>query len=213
MQYSALVIDLDGTLLVGDEVPQANVLALRAARDAGLRVIIATARWSQFALRSGGRPGIDEPVIACSGAQVYDPALPGDVFDRRLPADFVEALYAICNEERCIATVTVNDHVQIKMEGQPKRQYLAAEMRWTSALRLDDDDLPRIVAIHGSRCSERIRKELWEPYADAVNILDSIGPTGESHSHHNRKAGNQGRRAASGLRAPGARPSACRCIR
>ena len=179
MKYSALAIDLDGTLLVGDAVPQANVDAVRAARDAGLRVIIATARWSQFALRIGGQLGIDGPVIACSGAQVYDPALPGDVFDRRLPADFVEALFAICNEERCIATVTVNDHVQIKMEGEPERRYLAAEMRWTSALRLAADDLPRIVAIQGSRCSERIRKELREPFADTVNILDSIGPTGK----------------------------------
>ncbi len=179
MEYAALAIDLDGTLLVGDELPRANILAVRAARDAGLRVIIATARWSQFAVRIGRRLGIDGPVIACSGAQVFDPALGGDVFDRRLPVDFAEALYAICNAERCIATVTLGDQVQIKMDGRPERRYLAAEMRWTPALHLQPGDLPRVAAIQGSRCGERIRRELREPFRDRVNVLDSIGPTGK----------------------------------
>ena len=179
MEYSALAIDLDGTLLVGDELPRANIEAVGAARDAGLRIIIATARWSQFALRIGERLGIDGPVIACSGAQVFDPALGGDVFDRRLPVDFVDALYAICNAERCIATVTLDDHVQIKMDGPPEQRYLAAEMRWTPMLRLQPGVLPRVAAIQGSRCGERIRRELREPFRDRVNVLDSIGPTGK----------------------------------
>lgn len=179
MKYAALAIDLDGTLLVGDEVPQANADAIRAALKAGLRVVIATARWSQFALRLGKELDIDGPVIACSGAQVYDPALPGDVYDRRLPQDFVEALYAICNEERCIATVTLGDHVEIKMDGRPEQRYLAAEMRWTEELRLRDADLPRVAAVQGGRCSERIRRELAKPFRQTVNVMDSIGPTGK----------------------------------
>ena len=179
MQFSALAIDLDGTLLVGDEVPEANVNAVRAALDAGLEVIIATARWSHYALDLGKRLGIDGPVIACSGAQVFDPALPGDVFDRRLPVDFVEALYAICNEERCIATVTLSDEVEIKMDGRPEQRYLAPEMRWTDRLRLVNGNVPRIAAIQGSRCGDRIRRELKEPFRDTVAVLDSIGPTGK----------------------------------
>lgn len=179
MKYAALAIDLDGTLLVGDEVPQTNVDGIRAALDAGLQVIIATARWSQFAVRLGGELGIEGPVIACSGAQVYDPALPGDVFDRRLPAEFVEALYEICNIERCIATVTLSDHVEIKMDGRPDQRFLSPEMRWTDRLRLRNGNVPRIAAIQGSRCGERIRRELEEPFRESVAILDSIGPTGK----------------------------------
>ena len=179
MRYTALAIDLDGTLLVGDEVPEANAVAVRAALDAGLKVVIATARWSHFALGLGERLGIQGPVIACSGAQVRDPALPGDVFDRRLPADFVEALYAICNEERCIATVTLSEHVEIKMDGRPEPRHLAAEMRWTERLRLRSGNVPRIAAIQGSRCCARIRRELEEPFRDTVAVLDSIGPTGK----------------------------------
>ncbi len=180
MKYAALAIDLDGTLLVGDDVPQANVQAIRAALAAGLRVIIATARWSQFALRLGGELGIDGPVIACSGAQVYDPALPGDVFDRRLPRDFVEALYAICNEERCIATITLDEHVEIKMDGQPNQRFMSPEMRWAQSLQLEGrNNLPRVAAVQGSHCGERIRRELGEAFRGTVNIVDSIGPTGK----------------------------------
>ena len=36
MQFKALAIDLDGTLLVGEKIPPDNVVAVRAARDAGL---------------------------------------------------------------------------------------------------------------------------------------------------------------------------------
>ncbi|MXW48921.1 MAG: HAD hydrolase family protein, partial [Gammaproteobacteria bacterium] len=43
--YRVLAFDLDGTLLVGEHLPPANRDALRAARDAGYRIIIATARW------------------------------------------------------------------------------------------------------------------------------------------------------------------------
>jgi Cof subfamily protein (haloacid dehalogenase superfamily) len=179
MPFEALAIDLDGTLLVGDEVPPANVQALRDARDAGLKIIIATARWSHFALRLANEIGIGGPVIACSGAQVYDPDSGEDVFDRRLPEDFVAALYQICNAERCIATVTVGDHVKIKMDGRPDQAFLTDEMCWVDGLAYDASDLPRVAAIQGSGCSARIRAELNDAYADRVSILDSIGPTGK----------------------------------
>ena len=42
MQYKALAIDLDGTLLVGEDLPPDNIAALRAARDAGFKIIIAS---------------------------------------------------------------------------------------------------------------------------------------------------------------------------
>lgn len=179
MRYKALAIDLDGTLLVGEDIPEANVRAVRAARDAGLKVIIATARWSHIALRIEQQLQIEGPVIACSGAQVYDPHLDEDVFDHRLPADFVTRLYDICNEERCIATITVGDHVQIKMDGKPTGPLLGSEMRWVPGLSMDAADLPRVAAIQGSTCNARIRAELSDAFADSVNIFDSIGPSGK----------------------------------
>ncbi len=178
MKYKALAIDLDGTLLVGDDVPEENVEAIRAARDRGIKVIIATARWSQYALRIAGKLEIEGPIIACSGAQVHDASTGRDLFDARIPLPGVEALYAICNEERCIATITVNDRVLLKLEGDAGSG-LEAEFKPVRTLVADALDLPRVAAIQGTRCNQRIRDELQERFRDSINVYDSIGPTGK----------------------------------
>ena len=192
MQYKALAIDLDGTLLVGEHIPAENIRAVRAARDRGIGIIIATARWSHMARRVAKELEISGPIIACSGAQVLDPASGKDLFDHRMPLDFVAELYAICNAERCIATVTVNDRVLLKMEGQPDPSLLDAEMQPLPALIPDRTNLPRVAAIQGSRCNERIRAELGARFAHSVNIYDSIGPTGKLILTLTAKAASKG---------------------
>ena len=192
MQYKALAIDLDGTLLVGEHIPAENIRAVRAARDRGIGIIIATARWSHMARRVAKELEISGPIIACSGAQVLDPATGKDLFDHRMPLDFVAELYAICNAERCIATVTVNDRVLLKMEGQPDPNLLDAEIQPLPALIPDRTNLPRVAAIQGSRCNERIRAELGARFAHSVNIYDSIGPTGKLVLTLTAKAASKG---------------------
>jgi len=179
MNYRAFAIDLDGTLLAGEEVPQRNIDALRRAIARGVRVIIATARWKEKALQVQSQLGISETLIACSGAQVFDPAQKHDVFAERLPDDFTRELFAICNAERCIATITGGDSVQVKLEGEPVASMMGDEMRWVSELVVEPGDLPRIGAIQGSRTVARIKDELQAKYAQRINIFDSIGPTGK----------------------------------
>lgn len=178
MGYAALALDLDGTLLVGEELPVENVRALREARDAGYRILIATARWRQMALRIAEEIGVTDPVIACSGAEVYDPATGEDVFDERLPADFAAELFALCDANRCIATVTFSERVLVKLDGGPGTLNLPG-LEWTSALTGADPSPPRVAAIQGSAIVARIRSELEPKYADSVHIADSIGPNGK----------------------------------
>ena len=175
----AFAIDLDGTLLVGEEIPADNIAAIQRADAAGVHVMIATARWSQIAERIGDQLGIKNLIIACSGAQVRDTARGVDIFDHRLPADFTEALFDICNNTRCVATVTFNTDVRLKLDGEPDRSAMGPEMSWVPQLQAEPDNLPRIAAVQGSQCVQRIRDELEAAYADQVNIFDSIGPTGK----------------------------------
>ena len=181
MRYSAFAIDLDGTLLDGETVPQKNIDALKAAIAKGIYVIIATARWKEKALEVQKLLGVSNVLIACSGAQVFDPQNSPDeqdVFSARLPEDFTRELYAICNEERCIATITSGDRVCVKLDGEPNAGMMGPEMSWAPALDVNPDDLPRIGAIQGSKAVARIKDELQAKYASKVNIFDSIGPTG-----------------------------------
>ena len=178
MSYRAYAIDLDGTLLAGESVPQKNIDALKAAAAQGVTIIIATARWKEKALEVQELLGISNTLIACSGAQVYDPKTGEDVFSARLPEGFTRELFAICNEERCIATITGGDAVQVKLEGEPVASMMGPEMSWVSTLEVDPEDLPRIGAIQGSAAVARIKDELQAKYLSSVNIFDSIGPTG-----------------------------------
>ena len=192
MTFKALAIDLDGTLLVGDDLSERNRLAVKAAHDAGFEIIIATARWRHMAQRIGAEIGINKPIIACSGAEVYLPETGKDIFDHRLPADFTNDLYELCNSHRCIATITVDDDVILKLDGEPDMTQMPAEMKWVPQLSAVDHAAPRIAAIQGSALNKEIKEILKPKYADHVNIYDSIGPSGKIVITITAKAANKG---------------------
>ena len=118
MEPSALAIDLDGTLLgPDDEVSERNRAAIKAARAAGLHVIIATARWYQNAERVAVKLDLHGPVIACSGAEVRRLPEGADLMDVRLPQSFAVQLFDVCDANRCIVSAALDDHVLMKLDG------------------------------------------------------------------------------------------------
>ncbi len=178
MSKKALAIDLDGTLLVGESLSERNRLAVKQAADAGYEIIVATARWRQLAERIGNEIGIEELIIACSGAQVYSMHESRDIYDVRLPEEFVAELFNICNEHRCIASATLNAHTWLKVDPEPSAEYLSEELRWVQALPHDPDELPRIATVQGTDTIALVRELQESRFVDEVNIFDSIGPTG-----------------------------------
>ena len=127
MKFKALALDLDGTTLVGERLPEANRLALQKASQAGYEIIIATARWLQMAQRIAEEVGVQSLAIACSGAQVYDP-VSGETFLMNVYLSVVHDLYEICNNSRCITTVMVSDQVLLKLDGEPDPASMSDEM-------------------------------------------------------------------------------------
>ncbi len=192
MTFRALAIDLDGTLLVGDDLSERNRLAVKAAHDAGFEIIIATARWRHMAQRIASEIGISKPIIACSGAQVYLPDSDQDIFDHRLPDDFSRDLFALCNQHRCIATITLENEVVLKLDGEPDMSQMPSEMIWVPELLMDIHAAPRIAAIQGTALNKEIKEKLKPKYADVVNIYDSIGPSGKVVITITAKAANKG---------------------
>lgn len=187
----ALAIDLDGTLLVGESLSRRNRDAVKAASEAGYHVIIATARWRQLAQRITAEIGLTgAPIIACSGAQVYCTKTFEDIFDERLPAEFVSELYKVCNENRCIASATVDAHTWLKIDQKPADGFLTEELKWIDALPLDGA-LPRIATVQGSETIAKV-KALHGQWADQVNLFDSIGPTGRIVITITAKAADKG---------------------
>jgi Cof subfamily protein (haloacid dehalogenase superfamily) len=192
MQFKALAIDLDGTLLVGEDLSTENRDAVRAAAAAGYKVIIATARWRHMAGRISTEIGLDAPIIACSGAEVYLPSEERDIFDHRLPEEFTSELYELCNVNRCIATITTEDEVLLKLDGEPDPALLSEEMQWVPQLDPEQHANPRIAAIQGSKLVAEIKQSLYPKWQDQVNLYDSIGPSGKIVITITAKAANKG---------------------
>ena len=94
---------------------------------------------------------------------MHDPETGTDVFDERLPEDFVRELYAICDSDRCVATVTVADEVLLKLDGEPDRSQMPDEMRWVTKLFI----LMMQMIINSQKQLQKETAE-WQRYAKAI---------------------------------------------
>jgi Cof subfamily protein (haloacid dehalogenase superfamily) len=173
MELRALAIDLDGTLLSPDEtVSERNAAAVRAAIDAGWKVIIATARWYQLAEEVAAPLGIDGPVIACSGAEVRRLRDGADLFDVRLPLGFARSLYGLCDRLRCLAWIALDDEVLIKMDGVAAA--LPRGLRQVPSLTEAGDVPPRIALVQGGAVIEAILEQLPGQWGEQVRFVQSF---------------------------------------
>ncbi len=173
MAFKALAIDLDGTLLVGNELPEAHIDAVKKATDAGFRILLASARWHQVAERYARQLDLRGPIIACNGAQVYLPDPGPDLVDRRLPAAFVTELYELCNASSCTVVAMLGHRVILKADRAPNRE-LVPEMSWANRLDRELHAEPLLIAISGD-ITDSLRQRL-DHFQDQVDIRESIGP-------------------------------------
>ena len=173
MSYQALAVDLDGTLLHSDDrVTERSLRALRAAEAAGLRIIVATARWYQLAERVARDIDAKEPVIACAGAQVRRMTDEHDLLDLRLPEPFADALYAILDRTRSIVWIALDDSVVVKMEGAPPK--LPRECVSLPKLAGKVRGVPRMVLVQGAEATARVARELGEHWRESVRFVESF---------------------------------------
>lgn len=175
MKIRALAIDLDGTLLSrGDVVSARNQAAVAAARSGGLEVVIATAGWFQRAEVVARELALGGPVIACSGAQVRRLADRRDLMDVRLPADFARRLYEIVDRQRCIAWITLDEMVLMKIEGEVNPALLLPEIRRVPAIGPAADAAPRIALVQGTAVNQAIVGTLAPEWGERVRFITSL---------------------------------------
>ena len=175
MRYRALAVDLDGTLLHSDDrVTPRSLHALRAAEAAGLRIIVATARWYQLAERVAHEIEARAPVIACAGAQVRRLADKHDLLDLRMPEEFADQLYAALDSRRSIAYVALDEAVLMKVEGEPDRSLLPPEVVVVPKLSGATRAAPRIVLVQGSGATAHVVERLGQRWKDEVRFVESF---------------------------------------
>lgn len=71
--YKLIALDIDGTLINSDHILTDRTLqAIRKAKDAGIKVTIATGRHYLSAIRMARKIGIDAPLVCSDGAIIRD---------------------------------------------------------------------------------------------------------------------------------------------
>ena len=177
--FKALAIDLDGTLLNRqDTLSPRNLEAVGKAIEAGIDIIIATARWYQQAERVARPLGLTGSVVACSGAEVRRLSDGADLMDVRLPADFTRELYEIVDGQRSIAWVPLDDEVLMKAEGSFEIDL--PEIRLTPRLADAATSPARMALIQGTAVSKAVVDELAPRWSDDVHFMTSITGYGKT---------------------------------
>jgi Cof subfamily protein (haloacid dehalogenase superfamily) len=176
--FRALALDLDGTLLQPDgTLSDRDREAVYAATAAGWYVILATARWSQEAERIASDLGVEDPVIACSGAQVRRLRDSVDVFDRRLPAAFAQSLYDLCDEADGTAFVYEDRHVLLRTAADAEARRDRPDVRHVRSL-AGAGPTPRCALLFGDELTALAFEQLQPRWDNEVRFLNSMSGHG-----------------------------------
>ncbi len=85
--FQLAAIDLDGTLLGADkQISPANLMAVTALREYGVRVVLASGRRHERMLPFHRQLGLDTPLISSQGALVRETGSGRDLYRRFLPS-------------------------------------------------------------------------------------------------------------------------------
>jgi Cof subfamily protein (haloacid dehalogenase superfamily) len=111
-----IALDLDGTLLNSAvKVSERNAEAVKRALDAGVKVVLATARWYLLAKRHAERLGIHTPLICNNGAVVKRPQDGDDLLHLRLDQELARDVTALADERGWETFTTIEDATYMRM--------------------------------------------------------------------------------------------------
>ncbi|MCH9785497.1 MAG: Cof-type HAD-IIB family hydrolase [Gammaproteobacteria bacterium] len=193
MQHKILAIDLDGTLLDGHILQPAHREAVQRAQAAGFKIIIATARWRQMAQSIQQEIGCSDLIIACNGAQLFDPKTGLDLIDDRLPSAFSEALADALRGLSGFASATLQNETLIYSNQAPPRVEYPDGLRAVDVLPSFKNEAPRIMTVQGDEMVAAARALLADPAHQSILALDSIGPGSKIVMTFTAPTANKGR--------------------
>lgn len=180
MKHKILAIDLDGTLLDGRSIPLAHQQAVRLAMSKGFRVIIATARWRHMAEDIQQTLGCRDLIIACNGAQLYDPITGKDLVDHRLSVDLGNRFTRVVSGIPGFASATIDNETLIQTESSSVKSSWSPPLRAVREFPDFQEEAPRILTVQGEQMVEAVKTAFASEPREQLLMLDSKGPTGET---------------------------------
>lgn len=182
-----IAMDLDDTLIAPDQqIPEENLQMIRTAREAGVRIVFATARgW--YRTESLYRAlDLDTPAIVSSGAQMIDGVTGEELWGRTIPLELAKEVIAFANEQAIALRVYVGSELWNNLPRDPifaKGQY---ELKYAPDLHRHIRQAPYQIFTKGEREVELLLKKFPQAgdgwlsrrvvYADGVPELMYLHP-------------------------------------
>ncbi len=118
MQFDLIALDLDGTLLnTREEVSQRNRRAIRAALDAGIRIVLVTGRGIDTPIRVSKELGLNLPVICCHGALTKDFLANKTLGHIPVPMQYAKPMVEFA-EQNGLSIALYSEELFYRLEGQ-----------------------------------------------------------------------------------------------
>ncbi len=178
-----IALDLDGTLLgPGDDVSPANVQAVRAARDLGVRVVVVTGRGAaDLPAAAIAELDLDLPVICAHGAVTKDLRSGATLHHLPVPADHALAMIRHAERHRYNAAVYCGDRFWC-FEGNPEALDGVRSPHWRrlpSLVEMLKDDAPTFLRFFGRETADAMdaafsdrplhfKHEVWESFEECA---------------------------------------------
>lgn len=110
-----ITIDLDGTLVHHDQIPERNIRALRMVQDKGITVAIATGRMHASAQQFVSRLGIgaDTPIVSYNGAMIRCPGESEPMRHVPLPAELAAEIVQYGIEKKFSMNYYLDDRLYV----------------------------------------------------------------------------------------------------
>ena len=199
MTSPILAIDLDGTLLAGAEIPQANIDALQAAVARDYTIAIATARWHQMASEVLERVGVTGFIIGCNGAHIYEPSSQRDLLDLRIDLALANAVVDRARAFGGLLTATFEKDVVVFAD-EPSTKVLPSYIQSVEGYPPLTGEAPRMMSYQAGNAldgnallSNEIELAAVSSLKAQLTMDDSIGPHGLPVTIISAKTASKGR--------------------
>ncbi|MFC5401573.1 Cof-type HAD-IIB family hydrolase [Cohnella soli] len=189
--YRLIAMDLDDTLLTDElTVTEATREAMAAAVAQGVHITIATGRMFDSAQRIARQVGLNVPIITYQGSLIKNLLDEEVLYERSVPVDVAQELYAYCLEHDLHLQSYINDKLYVpadndKTKGyakqsnipytvEPNFERIVAQERQTKLLIIDEPEkLDALLPVLKERFGGRVHLTKSKP-----NYLEFMHPEG-----------------------------------
>lgn len=178
MQYKAILIDIDDTLIGDDKsISPGNLSAIRRAMEHGVLVTVATGRGYLGASRIWSELGIQGPVLVYGGASIVDTRDERALFTAEIKSELIKEALAFSHDLGLVAQIYQGDRVIVEQDNAFSSRYVnAMGLPYTiekDIRNLEWHNVPKILAFSPIELETEMVKKYENAFAGRLEVASS----------------------------------------